>query len=137
MQWKIPSLMLSVAAFGLAAVPRRGAQPLVHEVRMISEGKNFSFSPAALTVKAGEEVRFINVSGGPHNVAFDPAKVAEPAAAKLAAAMKNQIAPLAGPIMTAENETYVVSFTGVPAGKYEFFCMPHSALAMKGVITVE
>ena len=137
MQWKIPSLMLSVAAIGTAAVPPRAAAPVVHEVRMTTDGKNFSFSPATLTIKVGDEVRFINASGGPHNVAFDPAKVGEPVAAKLAAAMKNQIAPLAGPLMTGDNESYVVSFAGVPAGKYEFFCMPHQALAMKGVITVE
>jgi plastocyanin len=137
MQWRLPSLMLSVAALGLAAVPPRSAEPVVHEVRMTTDGRKFSFSPAALTIKSGDEVRFINLSGGPHNVAFDPAKVSEPAAAKLAAAMKNQIAPLAGPLMAGDNESYVVSFAGVPAGKYEFFCMPHAALAMKGVITVE
>jgi plastocyanin len=137
MQWKVPSLMLSVAAIGLATMPVRRAEPVVHEVRMTTDGKNFTFSPAALTIKSGDEVRFINVSGGPHNVAFDPAKVADPAAAKLAAAMKNQIAPMAGPLLTSENESYVVSFAGVPAGKYEFFCMPHSAMAMKGVIVVE
>jgi plastocyanin len=137
MQWKLPTLMLSVAAISLAAISPRAHTPVVHEVRMTTDGKNFTFSPAALTIKSGDEVRFINASGGPHNVAFDPAKVGDPAAAKLTAAMKNQIAPLAGPLMTAENENYVVSFAGVPAGKYEFFCMPHAALAMKGVITVE
>ena len=137
MQWKVPSLMLSVAALGLAAMPARRAEPVVHEVRMTSDGKNFRFSPSALTIRSGDEVRFINVSGGPHNVAFDPAHLADPAAAKLEAAMKNQIAPMAGPLLTAENESYVVSFAGVPAGKYEFFCMPHSAMEMKGVIVVE
>ena len=137
MQWKLPSLMLTVAAVGVTILPPRAIQPVVHEVRMTTDGKNFSFSPAALTIKAGDEVRFVNVSGGPHNVAFDPAKVGDPAAAKLTAAMKNQIAPLAGPLLTGENESYIVSFAGVPAGKYEFFCMPHAAQAMKGVITVE
>lgn len=137
MQWKLPSLMLSVAVFGMAALPPHAAAPVVHEVRMTTDGKHFTFTPAVLTIKAGDQVRFVNASGGPHNVAFDPAKVGDPAAAKLTAAMKDQIAPLAGPLLTAENESYIVSFEGVPAGKYEFFCMPHAALAMKGVITVE
>ena len=137
MQWKVPALMLGVAALSAAALPPRSTAPVVHEVRMISDGQSFTFSPAALSIKAGDEVRFVNASGGPHNVAFDPARVSDPAAAKLAAAMKNQIAPLAGPLLTGENESYIVSFAGVPAGKYEFFCMPHASLAMKGVITVE
>lgn len=137
MQWKFPSLMLGVAVVGLAVVPPRPSTPVVHEVKMTTDGKNFSFVPATLTIKPGDEVRFINASGGPHNVSFDPAAVSEAVAAKLTAAMKNQIAPLAGPLLTADNEAYVVSFAGVPAGKYEFFCMPHAALAMKGVIVVE
>ena len=137
MNWKFPTMMLSVAAIGMAALPPRTSTPVVHEIRMTSDGNHLTFSPAAITIKSGDEVRFINTSGGPHNVAFDAATIADPAAAKLAAAMKNQIAPLAGPLLTGENENYLVSFAGVPAGKYAFFCMPHSALAMKGVITVE
>lgn len=137
MNWKLPTMMLSVAAIGMVALPPRTNTPVVHEIRMTTDGSHFSFSPAAITIKSGDEVRFINASGGPHNVAFDAATIADPAAAKLAAAMKNQIAPLAGPLLTEASESYVVSFAGIPAGKYAFFCMPHAAVAMKGVITVE
>jgi plastocyanin len=140
MQLMIPALMLGAATLGAVTLPPRaepGRSPVVHEVRMLSDGKSFSFVPASLTIKPGDQVKFVNVSGGPHNVAFDPAKVADPAEAKLMAAMKDQIAPLAGPLMAGENESYLVSFEGVPAGKYEYFCLPHVSLAMTGVITVE
>jgi plastocyanin len=138
MQVKTPAIMLGLALLGVSTVPPKATvAPTVHEVRMTSDGKTFSFSPAALTIKEGDQVKFINMAGGPHNVAFDPARVPDPAAQKLAAAMKDQIAPLAGPLLTDANQAYVVSFAGVPAGKYEFFCMPHAALAMKGVVTVE
>ena len=30
-----------------------------------------------------------------------------------------------------------VSFARVPAGRYEFFCMPHMAMGMRGAITVQ
>src|SRR6478672_2863912 len=50
------------------------------EVKMIGDGTTYKFEPADITVSAGDNVKFINVSGGPHNVAFDPAEI--PAAAK-------------------------------------------------------
>ena len=137
MHWFLPSIFIGAAALGAAPVSRPAEAPVVHEVRMTTDGKTFSFAPAALTIRPGDIVKFVNASGGPHNVAFDPAKVADPAAAKLAAAMKDQIAPLAGPLLTGPNESYEVSFAGVPAGKYEFFCMPHASMAMQGVITVQ
>ena len=30
-----------------------------------------------------------------------------------------------------------MSFAGVPAGRYEYYCMPHMGMNMKGVITVQ
>ena len=137
MHWHLPSLFIGAAVLGAAPVPRPAEAPVVHEVRMMTDGKTFSFAPASLTIKSGDVVKFVNESGGPHNVAFDPAKLDDPAEAKLQATMKDQIAPLAGPLLTGPDQSYEVSFAGVPAGKYEYFCMPHASMAMKGVITVQ
>src|SRR5438034_11464442 len=56
-----------------AAAPATPAtEAVVVEVKMTGNGTTkAAFEPAALTIKAGSTVRFINVSGGPHNVALD------------------------------------------------------------------
>src|SRR5256885_1774638 len=59
------------AADPAAAAPATAAPagPVV-EVKMTGVGQKFGFEPATLTVAPGATVRFINVSGGPHNVSF-------------------------------------------------------------------
>jgi len=121
------------AAAGTAA-PITGT---THEVRMVFENNEYKFVPANLTVKAGDGIRWIMVSGAPHNVAFDPATVPAAAKSQLLANMPNQISELSGPMMINANETYTISFANVPAGTYNYFCTPHLAMNMRGVITVE
>jgi plastocyanin len=111
--------------------------PATHEVKMVMVGTAARFEPAQLTIRPGDRVRFINTSGGPHNVSFDPAKVPDDAERALAAGMPAQIQPLWGPLVTEPNGVYTVTFTGVKPGRYEFFCMPHMAMGMKGVLTVQ
>src|SRR5687767_15100211 len=38
----------------------------IHEVKMLGDDKGYRFEPAELTVKAGDGVKFVMVSGGPH-----------------------------------------------------------------------
>src|SRR2546430_2504312 len=48
----------------------------VVEVKMTGDGTSkAAFEPAALTVKTGSVVRFINVSGGPHHIASHTASL--------------------------------------------------------------
>ena len=81
----VPALLL-----GLACGGERGAQPssrpaaappaaapvapaatgTVHEVKMQLVKNKYSFEPAAITIKVGDTVKWINFSGGPHNVSF-------------------------------------------------------------------
>ncbi len=105
------------------------------EIKMIGDGTTYKFDPANVTLKQGDGVKFIMTSGGPHNVAF----VDVPAAAKaqLSANMPNQMKDLTSPMMMTPNETYTVSFANVPAGTYNFHCEPHTAMGMKGAITVQ
>lgn len=108
-----------------------------HEVKMLGDGAGYRFEPANLTIAAGDGVKFVLVSGGPHNVAFDPAVV--PAAAKsvLMANMPEQSGELSSKMMLNADESYTISFAGVPAGEYAYHCTPHLAMNMKGVITVK
>lgn len=106
-----------------------------HEVRMVGDGQTYKFEPANLTIKQGDGVRWIMVSGGPHNVAFTG--VADAAKSQLMANMPNQMKELTSPMMMNANENYTASFANVPTGKYNYVCEPHAAMNMTGSITVE
>ncbi len=108
----------------------------VHEVRMIGDANGYRYDPAEITVKPGDGIRFVNVSGGPHNVAFDAATVPAGVQDQLWANMPNGYDG-SGPIMTVPNETWTLSLGGIAPGTYPYHCIPHLAMGMKGVIIVE
>jgi plastocyanin len=108
-----------------------------HEVKMVGDEKGYRFEPAEITIKAGDGIKFLMVSGGPHNVAFDPATLPAPVAAQLKANMPEQMADLSGKMLINPNESYTISFAGVAAGTYEFNCTPHLAMGMKGKVIVQ
>jgi len=122
------------AAGAATAAPATGT---THEVKMIGDATGYKFEPANITVKQGDAIKFVMVSGGPHNVAFQ--NVTDAAAkAQLDANMSGQkLGELSGPLLMAPNEAYVISFAKVPAGKYDFICTPHAAMNMKGIVTVQ
>ena len=122
------------SAAAAAAAPATGA---THEVKMTGDASGYKFEPANLTVKQGDAVKFIMVSGGPHNVAF--LNVTDAAAkAQLDANMSGQkMGEMSSPMLMQPNEGYTVSFAKVPAGKYDYQCTPHAAMNMKGTITVQ
>jgi len=133
----------AAAILALSAFAPRGAAPAndpddppAHVVRMTMTGTTARFEPATVTVRAGERVRFVVVSGAPHNVSFDPAKLPADVRRALAAAMPNPIQPLSGPLLLNAGDSYTISFAGVKPGRYEFFCMPHVGMAMKGTVVV-
>jgi plastocyanin len=133
------------AAAAPAAAPAGGAAAAAPatgktvDVKMIGDEKGYRFEPANITVKAGDAIKFTNISGGPHNVGFDPAKVPAPVQAQLGANMPgdHSMGPLESPLLLQPNETYTISFAKIPPGTYDFHCTPHLALGMKGVITVQ
>jgi plastocyanin len=137
-----PSTDAATPAAG-AAAPAAGAGTAAaitgttHTVQMLGDDKGYRFEPANITVKAGDGIKFVNVSGGPHNAAFDPAAVPADAKAQLSANMPNQMSELSGPLLVNPNEEYTISFANVKPGTYNYHCTPHLAMNMKGVITVQ
>lgn len=116
-----------------AAAPVTGT---THEVKMVGDATGYKFVPADITVKAGDAIKFVMVSGAPHNVSFQ--NVPPAVQAQLDANMPGaKIGPAAGPMIMQPNEAYVVSFGNVAAGKYEYICTPHLAMNMKGTVTVQ
>ena len=121
-----------------AATPAAAASGPVVEVKMTGDGSTkAAFEPNTLTIAPGTTVRFVNVSGGPHNIAFHADSVPAGAAAVLNAAMANRMDNLSSPFLTQPNENYDVSFAGAPTGTYKSFCLPHVALGMRITITVQ
>jgi plastocyanin len=108
-----------------------------HDVNMVLEGSSYKYVPAELTIKAGDQVRFHNISGGPHNVSFWADSIPSGAADALKAGMPDQMAPLEGQLLTEPNAVYTVNFTNAPAGEYKYYCLPHLALGMKAKLTVQ
>lgn len=107
------------------------------DVAMIVDAKGYRFEPNALSITAGDAVRWTVVSGPPHNVTFWSDSIPSGAAAQLGANMPEATAALTGPLRLNLRDTYLVSFAGVSAGTYRYYCAPHLALGMKAIITVQ
>ncbi len=125
---------------GQSAAPAPPSPPTgpVVDVRMTGDGTSkAAFAPSALTIAPGTVVRFINVSGGPHNVAFWPDSVPPGGRDALKSGMPDQMTALTGPFLTQANEHYDVSFGGASPGMYVGYCQPHLVLGMRIVITVK
>jgi len=124
-------------AGGQPAAAAPAATGTVHEIKMELRDGRYIYDPVQLTIKVGDTVRWINISGGPHNVAFYQDKVPAGAADVLNAAMMGRLGPLNGPLMTDSLAAYQISFAGAPAGKYDYYCLPHEALGMKASLTLQ
>ena len=129
-----PATPAAPAAGAVAKVPATGQTVTI---KMIGDDKGYRFDPANVTIKTGDAVKFVMISGGPHNVAFDPATVPADSKAQLDANMDSKLSELSSPNLMNPNEEYVISFGGVKPGKYDFHCTPHLAMGMKGTITVQ
>lgn len=124
-------------AAGAAAGTMAPITGTTHEVKMLGDATGYRFEPANITVKAGDGIKFTMVSGGPHNVAFDPATVPADVQAQLDANISEKMGQLSSAMKMNAGETITVSFANIKAGKYPYHCTPHLALGMKGEITVQ
>ncbi|HEU5171857.1 MAG TPA: plastocyanin/azurin family copper-binding protein [Gemmatimonadales bacterium] len=134
-----PTTTPPAPAGGEAAAPAAGGT--THTVTMVLEGTTaYKYVPATLTIKSGDVIKFVSVSGGAHNVQFYPDSIpanVPPAIKALAVAPPEKGGSIVSESMKVEGETYELSFAGAPAGLYKMFCAPHHALGMKGEITIQ
>lgn len=95
------------------------------------------FEPTEPKVSVGDTVRFVNASGGPHNVEFVTDSIAAPARAKLESIMggEGKLGPLSSPLLIIDDESYSIVVPDVAAGRYAFLCLPHQAF-MRGAMVV-
>lgn len=100
----------------------------LHIVKMVStkEGRHF-FDPAELTIKVGSTVRWVNACEEGiaciHSAQAYPNRI--PAGAEV----------FDSGLLTEQGQAFDYTFS-VP-GEYEYFCLPHEALGMKGKIIVQ
>ena len=120
------------AAGAVAAAPVTGT---VHTVNMVGDAQGYRYEPANLTIKQGDGVKFVMVSGGPHDVSFQD--IGSDVAPQLSANIPEKMGDLSSKMMMNPNEEVTISFAEIPAGTYNFVCTPHLAMGMKGSITVE
>ena len=129
----------AAAPAAAAAVGAAAASPITgttHTVNMTGDEKGYRFEPAAITIKAGDGIKFISVKGGPHNVAIDPAS-AGASAAQLTANMPESTGELTGKMLVTDGDAWTMSFGGVAAGTYTVICTPHQAMNMIMKVTVQ
>jgi plastocyanin len=108
------------------------------EVKMLGDEKGYRFEPNAITVKAGDGIKFTFVSGGPHNVAFNAADIPADVKGQLDANMgADKTAELSSKMTMNPGESVTISFANIKPGTYPFHCTPHLAMNMKGTVTVQ
>ena len=108
-----------------------------HEIKMVGDAQGYRFEPANITIKAGDGIKFTTVSGGPHNVAFDPATIPTDVQGQLDANISEKMGQLSSALKMNPGESITVSFANIKPGTYPYHCTPHLALGMKGEITVQ
>jgi plastocyanin len=130
--------MTPAAAPAGGAITMAPATGTVHEIKMVGDDKGYRFEPANLTIKSGDAIKFVAISGFPHNVAFVGTTLAPAVKSQLDANFgTDRLAELTSQMYLSPNEGFTLSFANIPAGQYEYNCTPHLAMNMKGVITVE
>ena len=129
-----PGTGATPAAGTVAAAPATGT---THEVKMIGDATGYKYVPEKITVKAGDAIKYIMVSGAPHNVSFQGVTDAAVRAQFDANMPGQKMGEANGPMIMQPNESYTMSFGKIPPGTYEYVCVPHLAMNMKATVTVQ
>lgn len=105
----------------------------VHEVKMIGDENGFYYDPDKLTIEKGDMVRWVHVSGAPHNVSFKDQELPD-GAKKI---LKNN-EKFESDYYHVPGQKFELHFSDeYPTGDYNYVCVPHEASGMTGVVTVE
>jgi len=132
----VVTYLLSIGTKGRAME----AQPKIvttHEVRMLGDADGYRYDPAEITANSGDSIRFVNVSGRPHNVSFDTATASAEFRAVMMRNMPDRLnESLSGKMLLVIGESYTISLQGVSPGTYDFHCLPHLAMNQRGRIIV-
>jgi len=107
-----------------------------YTVEMKQDGSKFKYSPNKLTVKLGDKVIFVLVSGTPHTVTFEPKGVPGKSAKEKKELASSLSSKKNYGFLSEVGAKHTVEFKNTPIGEYNYFCIPHKAMGMKGKIIV-
>ncbi|HJR15212.1 MAG TPA: plastocyanin/azurin family copper-binding protein [Gemmatimonadales bacterium] len=126
------SLALLASVAGLAEGQR------VHEISMEAnrERENFRFVPAQITARPGDVLLFKTVSGSPHSVVFEAAGLSTRAHEALNGALNRRSGDLSSPLLSPDGAEYRIVVPALDPGNYAFFCLPHRAYDMRGILKI-
>jgi plastocyanin len=122
---------------GLGAVP--ASAQATHVVRLIADAAkdDYRFEPATLTVQPNEVIVFRVASGAPHSVVFEGEGLSPGVRGAINSALPGRSGDLSSPLLTAAGKDYRMVVPQMPPGKYPFYCLPHRAYDMRGVMVVK
>lgn len=110
----------------------------VHEIRLEANPQRevYRFSPPLVTARPGDILLFRAGTGVPHSIVFEGAGMSEQAHEALNGAMNRRAGDLSSPMLTLEGSEYRLVIPQLPAGIYQFYCLPHRAYDMRGQLRV-
>ncbi len=133
------SLLLSLWSLVLVSwVTAKAEAQKVHVIRLEAnpEKEIFRFSPARVSARPGDVLLFRAESGTPHSVVFEGGGLSGPAHEALNGALSRRSGDLSSPLLTPNGAEYRIAVPALPPGRYEFFCLPHRAYDMRGVLQI-
>jgi plastocyanin len=132
------SIQTSVWSLVLLSWPVLAQAQKVHEIRLEAntERDTYRFNPEQVTARPGDVLVFRAVSGVPHSVVFESARLSDQAHEALNGAMSRRAGDLSSPLLTAPGTEYRIVVPQLAPGAYPFFCLPHRAYDMRGQLRV-
>lgn len=127
------------AAAAATPIPAASAAPItgtIIEVQLIGDAKGYRFEPQKLVAKVGDGVKFVVMSGGPHEIAFDLDQVPAETKLQLLANMPNG-SNGRSPLLSVPRETWTLSLGALKPGKYPFVSTPRLPQGMKGELEIQ
>jgi plastocyanin len=136
--WRLlQTIAIGIGVSALASAP--AAAQATHVVEVIADaGKDdYRFAPASVTVRPNDVIVFRVAAGAPHSITFEGEGLSPGVRGAINSAMPGRSGDLSSPLLTAVGKEYRMVVPQVPAGSYEFYCLPHRAYDMRGTITVK
>lgn len=132
------SFLPFAAAALLTGAAGRAAAQTTHEIRLEADpaADQYRFVPAQVTAHPRDVLVFRVTKGGPHSVVFEEQGLPAGAKPLLSAALPDRTTDLGSPLLNNGTVYRVTLPANLPPGRYPFYCLPHRAYDMRGVLTV-
>lgn len=123
----VATVALVLTSFFFSTAP---ASADTYTVKMGGDNGTLQFDPPALTIKAGDTVKWVNNKLSPHNVVIGEAKSPDGAAIEGAGTKLSHKG-----LAFSAGESFTSTFD--QPGTYTYYCEPHRGAGMVGKITVQ